>query len=128
MNAIRKRNISKLENEYTQQSEKAGIAEKRKRKVLFRRLAVLFVMISIISVVMISTFISRTSALESKLDEKERLEMELADLQKDQKHLEEEIVKLNDEEYIAKLARRDYFLSQEGEIIFNLPDSNEKER
>ncbi|MGM0904590.1 MAG: FtsB family cell division protein [Bacillota bacterium] len=128
MNAIRKRNISKLENEYTQQSEKAGIAEKRKRKVLFRRLAVLFVMISIISVVMISTFISRTSALESKLDEKERLEMELSELQKDQKHLEEEIVKLNDEEYIAKLARRDYFLSQEGEIIFNLPDSNEKER
>lgn len=128
MNAIRKRNISKLENEYTQQSEKAGIAEKRKRKVLFRRLAVLFVMISIISVLMISTFISRTSALESKLDEKERLEVELADLQKDQKHLEEEIVKLNDEEYIAKLARRDYFLSQEGEIIFNLPDSKEKER
>jgi cell division protein DivIC len=123
MNAIRKRNISKLENEYTQQSEKAGIAEKRKRKVLFRRLAVFFVITSIISVAMISTFISRTSALETKLDEKERLETELADLQKQQKLLEEEIVKLNDEEYIAKLARRDYFLSQEGEIIFNLPES-----
>lgn len=128
MSAIRKRNISKLENEYTQQSEKAGIAEKRKRKVLFRRLAVFFVITTIISVVMISTFISRTSALESKLDEKERLEMELADLQKQQKLLEEEIVKLNDEEYIAKLARRDYFLSQEGEIIFNLPGNDQKER
>jgi len=122
MNAIRKRNISKLENEYTQQSEKAGIAEKRKRKVLFRRLAVFFVLATIISAVMISTFISRTSALETKLDEKERLETELANLQKQQKHLEEEIVKLNDEEYIAKLARRDYFLSQEGEIIFNIPE------
>jgi cell division protein DivIC len=125
MNAIRKRTISKLENEYTQQSEKAGITEKRKRKVLIRRLAVFFVITSIISVFMISTFISRTSALEEKLDEKEKLESELADLQKQQKLLEEEIVKLNDEEYIAKLARRDYFLSQEGEIIFNLP---EKER
>jgi len=122
MNAIRKRNISKLENEYTQQSEKAGIAEKRKRKVLFRRLAVFFVLATIISAVMISTFISRSSALETKLDEKERLETELANLQKQQKHLEEEIVKLNDEEYIAKLARRDYFLSQEGEIIFNIPE------
>ncbi|MBY0095467.1 FtsB family cell division protein [Mesobacillus maritimus] len=124
MNAIRKRNISKLENEYTQQSEKAGIAEKRKRKVLFRRLAVFFVLATIISAVMISTFISRTSALETKLDEKERLETELAKLQKQQKHLEEEIVKLNDEEYIAKLARRDYFLSQEGEIIFNIPEND----
>jgi len=122
MNAIRKRNVAKIENEYVQQSEKAGIADKRKRKLLFRRLAFFFVITSVITVCMISTFISRTSALETKLDEKEKLEMELSKLQKQQNLLEEEIVKLNDEEYIAKLARRDYFLSQEGEIIFNLPE------
>ena len=43
-----------------------------------------------------------------------------------QSALEEEIVKLNDDEYIAKLARRDYFLSDEGEIIFNIPDSDKE--
>ncbi len=125
MNAIRKRNVSKIENNYVQQSEKAGIAEKRKRKLLFRRLAFFFVITTVISIFMISTFISRTSALETKLEEKQELEMELSKLQKKQNLLEEEIVKLNDEEYIAKLARRDYFLSQEGEIIFNLPEEDE---
>lgn len=124
MNAIRKRNVSKIENEYVQQSEKAGLAEKRKRKLLFRRLAFFFVITSVLSIFMISTFISRTSALESKLVEKEQLETDLSKLQKKQNLLEEEIVKLNDEEYIAKLARRDYFLSQEGEIIFNLPEED----
>ncbi|MCM3588557.1 septum formation initiator family protein [Mesobacillus maritimus] len=122
MNAIRKRKIAKIENEYVQQSEQAMILEKRKRKMLFRRLAVFSVFFLIVSIIMISTFLSRTSALEEKLAEREQLEQQLANLEREQKHLEEEIVKLNDEEYIAKLARRDYFLSQEGEIIFNIPE------
>ncbi|KKK36657.1 cell division protein DIVIC [Mesobacillus campisalis] len=121
MSAVKKRKIAKLENQYIQQSELAGIAETRKRKLLFRRLAVFFVFAAVISVVMVSTFISQTSALEQKIEEKAERESKLADLQKKQEILEEEIVKLNDEEYIAKLARRDYFLSEKGEIIFNLP-------
>lgn len=40
--------------------------------------------------------------------------------------LQEEIVKLNDDDYIAKLARRDYFLSENNEIIFNLPKEKGK--
>ena len=34
-----------------------------------------------------------------------------------------QISKLNDDEYIGKLLRKEYFLSEEGEIIFTLPDS-----
>ncbi len=30
--------------------------------------------------------------------------------------------KLNDDKYIAELARKQYFLSKEGEIIFITPD------
>jgi cell division protein DivIC len=122
MSAIRKRKIAKLENEYIQQSEKAGFAKTRKQKRLFRRLAVFFVFALIMAVTMVSTFVSQTSALEQKLKVHEEREKELESLQKDHKILENEIVKLNDEEYIAKLARKDYFLSQEGEIIFSLPE------
>ena len=43
-------------------------------------------------------------------------------MQKEEEQLKEEIVKLNDDEYIAKLARKEYFLSDDGEIIFNLPE------
>ncbi|MCM3667095.1 septum formation initiator family protein [Mesobacillus subterraneus] len=121
MSVIRKRNIAKIENQYVQQREKAGIAETRKRKLLFRRLAVFALFASVISYLMISTFITQSSALDKKQAEKERLEQKLAGLQKKQEILDEEIVKLNDDEYIAKLARKEYFLSEKNEIIFNLP-------
>ncbi|MBS8266978.1 septum formation initiator family protein [Mesobacillus boroniphilus] len=121
MGVIRKKNIAKIENQYVQQREKAGIAETRKRKLLFRRLAVFALFASVISYLMISTFISQSAALEKKQEEKEQLEQNLANLQKQQEILDEEIVKLNDDEYIAKLARKEYFLSEKNEIIFNLP-------
>lgn len=121
MGVIRKRKITKIENQYVQQREVAGLAESRKRKLLFRRLAVFALFASVISFLMISTFISQSAALEKKQAEKEKLEQKLAVLQKKQEILDEEIVKLNDDEYIAKLARREYFLSEKNEIIFNLP-------
>ncbi|MEW8986386.1 MAG: septum formation initiator family protein [Bacillus sp. (in: firmicutes)] len=121
MSAIRKKNIAKIENQYVQQREKAGIAESRKRKLLFRRLAVFALFASVISYLMISTYISQSSALEKKQEDKEQLEQKLTNLQKEQEILDEEIVKLNDDEYIAKLARKEYFLSEKNEIIFNLP-------
>jgi cell division protein DivIC len=121
MSVIRKRKIAKIENQYVQQREKAGIAETRKRKLLFRRLAVFALFASVISYLMISTFITQSAALDKKQAEKERLEQKLAGLQKKQEILDEEIVKLNDDEYIAKLARKEYFLSEKNEIIFNLP-------
>lgn len=121
MSVIRKKSIAKIENQYVQQREIAGIAESRKRKLLFRRLAVFGLFAAVISYLMISTFISQTAALEKKQKEKEMLEQKLASLEKKQEILDEEIVKLNDDEYIAKLARREYFLSEKNEIIFNLP-------
>ena len=121
MGVIRKKNIARIENQYVQQREKAGIAETRRRKLLFRRLAVFALFASVISYLMISTFISQSAALEKKQAEQEHLEKKLASLQKQQEILDEEIIKLNDDEYIAKLARKEYFLSEKNEIIFNLP-------
>ena len=122
MSAIGKRKIAKMDNEYVQQSEKAGLAASRKRKLLYRRLAVFFIFASIVTAAMIATFVSQSSVLAQKQEELQEQEEKLAKLQKRQQVLEEEIVKLNDEEYIAKLARRDFFLSDKGEIIFHLPE------
>lgn len=60
--------------------------------------------------------------------EKVQMEEKLAKLEKEQLILENEIAKLNDDEYIAKLARSEYFLSDKGEIIFNIPNSEKKEK
>ncbi|PLR91897.1 FtsB family cell division protein [Bacillus sp. T33-2] len=126
MGAIRKRKIAKLETKYVQQQEIAGIAETRKRKRLFRRLAIFFVFASVISVLMVSTFISQISALEQKQSERKKLEQQMAGLEKKEQILKEEIIKLNDDEYIAKLARSEYFLSKKGEIIIKLPEGKKE--
>ncbi len=41
--------------------------------------------------------------------------------------LKSQIIKLNDDEYIAKLARKEYFLSEDNEIIFAIPENDKKD-
>ncbi|WP_456272814.1 FtsB family cell division protein [Bacillus sp. AK031] len=122
----RERNITSMENAYVRQQElKKKISHHRKKR-LFRRLTLLFILAVTISGFLVSTLISRASVLDQKEEEKARLEVKLEHLEKQQAILEEEIIKLNDDDYIAKLARRDYFLSDEGEIIFNIPEPDKK--
>ena len=52
---------------------------------------------------------------------------ELQEVKEQQEMLNLQIAKLEDDEYIAKLARKEYFLSDEGEIIFTIPSDEENE-
>ncbi|PLR80245.1 cell division protein DIVIC [Bacillus canaveralius] len=122
MSAIRKRKVARIQTTYAKQQETAELSAQSRRKLLFRRLAAFFVLVIIISFSMISTLIAQSSTIEEKQVEKEKLLQQLAKLEKNQVVLEEEIVKLHDDEYIAKLARREYFLSDINEIIFQLPE------
>ena len=122
-----KHNITKLQTNYALQKEESQISIARRKKGLYRRLTVFFVFAVAIAYLMISTIISQNSALANKTDEKEQLKKELVTLEKDEVLLKEEIVKLNDDEYIAKLARKEYFLSNDNEIIFTLPETENQE-
>lgn len=122
----RERNIRSMENAYVRQEEHKKKVSHHRKKRLFRRLALLFILALTISGFLVSTLISRASVLEEKQTQKAQLEAKLEKLERQQAILEEEIIKLNDDEYIAKLARRDYFLSDEGEIIFNIPEPEAK--
>ncbi|MBC1780623.1 FtsB family cell division protein, partial [Listeria booriae] len=42
--------------------------------------------------------------------------------------LNDQIKKLHNDDYIAKLARSEYYLSKDGEIIFNIPEENSKQK
>lgn len=125
MSVNEKKNVAKMQTSYVKQKEDATISAKRKRKLLYRRLAVFFAVAAAVSVLMITTLVSQSAALDEKLAEKKKLEDELAGLESEQVVLEEEIVKLNDDDYIAKLARKDYYLSEKSETIFVLPETKE---
>jgi cell division protein DivIC len=126
LSAVRSRNIAKLQTKYAIQQESMELSSAKKRKLLYRRLAAFLFIAGLTSFFMISTYMSQIAALEKKETEKKHLEKKLSGLERKQQILEEEIVKLNDDEYIAKLARKEYFLSEENEIIFNLPEEEEK--
>jgi len=128
MGVKQERGIAPLENPYMRQQEVAVRAAARRRKLLYRRLTVFFVMAIAVSALLIFTLFSREASLKAKKAEKVQVEEKLARLEKEQVMLENEIVKLNDDEYIAKLARSEYFLSDKGEIIFNIPNSEKKEK
>ncbi len=53
------------------------------------------------------------------------LQTEMDQLEKEEKDLMEEIALLKDEDYILELARTNYFLSKEGELIFLTDEGNQ---
>ncbi|MGG1680146.1 septum formation initiator family protein [Neobacillus sp. NRS-1170] len=120
------RNVSKIQTTYVAQQEYAEIASARKKKQVIRRLSVFFVFASLLSYLMISSFLSQTTKLEAKIAQKKQVDNQLADLKKERNSLKQEIINLNDDDYIAKFARKEFFFSKENEVIFTIPDENKE--
>ena len=110
-----------MDNPYVVQQEKKAAKVMKRKRGLRRRLTLYAVCAAIFAIIAMSTLISQHGKLEEKAQEKAHVKSQLSQLRNDEKLLKGEIVKLNDDEYVAKLVRRDYFLSEKGEIIFNLP-------
>ena len=126
MGSLRNKKIAKIQSSYIEQREKK-LQQNMKNRIGLKRRLIAFVIVALVFLgVTVSTMLSQTSALNEKQEKKEKLTTKLHSLEKEQQLLEEEIIKLNDDEYIAKIARRDYFLSNEGEVIFNLPKKEEE--
>lgn len=67
---------------------------------------------------------NETLAAKEKL--KKEANQHLTELKEEQDTLNLKIKQLQDDEYIAKLLRKEYYLSDEGEIIFIIPDKEDK--
>ncbi|WP_307893074.1 FtsB family cell division protein [Bacillus swezeyi] len=124
MNDTSKRNISQIQNEYKEQMERKQQHLKRKRRGLYRRLTVFGAVALLSAIVMVSSLWSQTSDISAKEEKKEELLKKLDQLEAKKSNLKDEIVKLKDEDYVAELARKDYYLSKEGEIIFKFDEKS----
>src|SRR5699024_12213931 len=75
----------------------------------------------------IITFHLKQSSVEAELQSNyEELNEEWTSVNQQQDNLQEEIDLLNDEEYILDIARTNYFLSKDGELIFQMDDQDER--
>ncbi|MGE7879969.1 FtsB family cell division protein [Peribacillus muralis] len=125
MSSPRKRKVAKIENAYVAQQEKKVQTVEKKKRGLMRRLTLYSVFAALFLILAVTTLITQNGALDEKVQQKKEMQVKLAKLENDETLLKEEIVKLNDDDYIAKIARRDYFLSDSGEILFTLPKGKE---
>lgn len=95
---------------------------KKKRKIKASKIRILlFGTISLVVIVYFFTILfSYTYNIYSLKQEEKKLQIELADLEHDEKLLKTNIEKLKDPDYIAKYARENFQYSKDGEIILKL--------
>ena len=122
-------NVQPLDNDFVRSNPNAKSTEqKARKKVLLRRRLAIFLIFGVVIIVGLAQFSSMQSEL---LIEKEQKKLEttvqLEEVLSKQELLNLQIAKLEDDEYIAKLARKEFFLSEEGEIIFTMPKATDKE-
>lgn len=98
----------------------------RRKKRIIQRIFVAGTVMVVILGVMVTYHFKQRALYSEKLEQYEQLQDELIVLEKEEKELREEIDLLNDEEYILDIARTNYFLSKEGELIFQIEGEEER--
>lgn len=119
--------VSRINADY---AAKEKLRKKRlhnKKVSLYRTLAVMSIVFLIALGSLITLLVKQHDTLNQKEEEKVAVEKELKVQEKRQKELNEQLVKLDDNDYIAKIVRKNLFLSKKGEKIFNIPNSLDDE-
>jgi len=120
--------VKKLDNDFVRSSENYMRERQRAQRLRIlarRRIAVLLTFGLVACLCATFMLINQKNRLAEKQELKAAAEQHLAEVQNQQELLNLQIAKLEDDEYIAKLARKEYFLSEEGEIIFTIPTEDE---
>lgn len=116
-----KNGIETLNNDYVRSNETKK-KQKRKQTIYRRRRIALYLIVAGIFVIGLTDLLFyQKDRLAQKEVEMQTLQKQLAEVEDQQEKLKLQIMKLEDDDYIAKLARKEYFLSDEGEIIFTIP-------
>lgn len=118
--------VARIRSEYMDQYQLQQERNRRRKKRLIQRLVIAGTAMVIIISVMISYHVKQRALYSEKLEQYEQLQEELTILEQEEKELREEIDLLNDEEYILDIARTNYFLSKEGELIFQIEGEEER--
>ncbi len=114
--------LTTMKSDFVSLEDEKRMKREKKRKALSRRLVVIMVLflVSLSSVIYLK--VSKEKAYNEKVAQRQQLEADYEALKEQETELNQEIVNLNSEEYIGKLAREEYYLSKPGETIFTIPD------
>ncbi|EKU46163.1 FtsB family cell division protein [Staphylococcus massiliensis] len=115
------RKVRNIGNQYTKTEDKRKISKNKRRAIIKKRIA-LFGGILLLFLIFLGFMVFNQINHNNHLsDERVKKEEEYKKLQEQEITLKEKLHNLNDKNYVEKVARDDYSLSNDGEIIFRLP-------
>jgi len=118
------KNVTQLDTYSADKTLDSIRQRKRKRFVRIRTLSIIFVGFILIGFTSMP-LINNKRATKEYTKTHTQVVGELEDLKEEQKQLEYEVSLLEDEEYIAKLARQELNVSKPNEILINIPEKEE---
>lgn len=118
---LHKQKVKTLNNDLTRSEQQKKTLKTKEAVFRRRRMLAFFVVAACIIAGLVSTNLTQKERLAAKEAYKLEAQQQLDVVTEAQEMLKLQITKLEDDEYIAKLARKEYFLSEEGEIIFTIP-------
>ncbi|QQD84669.1 MULTISPECIES: septum formation initiator family protein [Jeotgalicoccus] len=119
--------VVRLLNNYTKKRDSEKKQLKTEARVSRRRALVFGSVLMIIVIVLLMIGINQKKANQELEQEVAATSEVLDNKNKQHSDLEQQIKQLNDDNYILRIARSEFFLSEEGELIFNLPEGESGE-
>lgn len=123
-----KSKVARIENRYIKDTATMKKTRSRRRIALFRRLAFMAIIFAVVGGLLTITYTKQVLTLKEKKEKQVQVDKKMVAMKDEQESLNEQIKKLHNDDYIAKLARSEYYLSKDGEIIFNIPEENSKQK
>jgi len=115
-----------LKSNYMEKHDRAAQRQRLRKRRLIQRLVTIGIIFAIAFAVLVAYHVKQRTLYAEKVAERKELTTEMTELEKEEKALLEEIDLLNDEEYILDIARTNYFLSKEGELIFQIDEDEQR--
>ncbi|TYV85455.1 FtsB family cell division protein [Listeria monocytogenes] len=120
--------VARIENRYIKDTATMKKTRSRRRIALFRRVAFMAIIFVIVGGLLTITYTKQALTLKEKKAKQVQVDKKMVAMKDEEEALNEQIKKLHNDDYIAKLARSEYYLSKDGEIIFNIPEENSKQK
>lgn len=120
--------VRTLQNDYVRSSTSQTAIAQKQKVFLRRRLIAFFAVATVVLGILISSIFTQNDRLAKKQQEKQDVLAELKEVEEHHERLKLQINKLKDDDYVAKLARKEYFLSDDGEIIFTIPKEDKSKQ
>src|SRR4051794_26575370 len=108
--------VASIETEYIRSLRKKEIWRSKQKKRLQRKLFIYAVIAFVVLGGLTNMYIQQQQTLKEKEQQKVETLAKLDEVKDEQELLKKQLVKLDDDDYIAKLARKEYFLSDKNEI------------